>query len=469
MVGSGMSEDSKPEFKNDILDAIGNTPIVRLNKVGRGLPGELYVKCEFMNPGGSIKDRIGRFMVERAEAKGVLKPGGTIVESTSGNTGMGLAITAAVKGYQTIFVMPDKMSEEKRQNLRAFGARVVITPTGAAPDSPQSHYSVGERLTRETPNAYYVGQYHNTDNRDTHYNTTGPEIWRQTGGQIDAIVCGMGTCGTITGLGKFFKEKNPKIKIVGVDPKGSILKDLFETGKMPPANTYKVEGIGEDIVPGNLDFSVVDHIVRIEDKESFLMARQLLTKEGMFCGMSSGSAVVGAMRYMAETPNPGRVLVILPDSGNRYLSKVFNDAWMIENGFMDRPSETTINELLRAMNKRAEVFFAESTDKIESIVARMRDGGISQLPVRRGGAVVGVIAETDLLRPLLTGQVKAGDTIESLIQHNYEIVRPAEPLERLTEVFTSGKIALVEENGQLSYVLTKIDLIGFLSLRASGK
>ena len=254
-----------------------------------------------------------------------------------------------------------------------------------------------------------------------------------------------------------------------MDPKGSILKDLFETGKMPPANTYKVEGIGEDIVPGNLDFSVVDHIVRIEDKESFLMARQLLTKEGMFCGMSSGSAVVGAMRYMAETPNPGRVLVILPDSGNRYLSKVFNDAWMIENGFMDRPSETTINELLRAMNKRAEVFFAESTDKIESIVARMRDGGISQLPVRRGGAVVGVIAETDLLRPLLTGQVKAGDTIESLIQHNYEIVRPAEPLERLTEVFTSGKIALVEENGQLSYVLTKIDLIGFLSLRASGK
>ncbi|MBY0369651.1 cystathionine beta-synthase [bacterium] len=464
MVGRPMSN----EFKKDILEAIGNTPIVRLNKIGRGVPGELFVKCEFMNPGGSIKDRIGKYMVEQAEAKGLLKPGGTIVESTSGNTGVGLAITAAVKGYQSIFVMPDKMSEEKRQNLRAFGARVVITPTGAAPDSPQSHYSVGERLTRETPNAYYTGQYHNTDNRDTHYQTTGPEIWEQTGGQIDAIVCGMGTCGTITGLGKFFKEKNPKIQIVGVDPKGSILKDLFETGKMPPAHTYKVEGIGEDIVPNNLDFSVIDKIVRIEDKESFLMTRQLLTKEGMFCGMSSGSAVVGALRYMAETPNPGRVLVILPDSGNRYLSKVFNDAWMIENSFLDRPTETTVAEVLRALNKRSEVFFAQASDKIETVVARMRDGGISQLPVQRAGQVIGVIAETDLLRPLLTGQVKTGDSIESLVQHNYEIVRLHEAMDRLTEVFTSGKIALVEDNGQVTHVLTKIDLIGYLS-RTTGK
>ncbi len=454
--------------KQNILDAIGNTAIVRLNKVTRGVPGELFAKCEFLNPGGSIKDRIGRFMIDRAEAKGLIKPGGTIVESTSGNTGMGLAITAAVRGYQSIFVMPDKMSEEKRQNLRAFGARVVITPTGAPPDSPQSHYKVGERLAAETPNSFYVGQYHNTDNRDTHYETTGPEIWEQTGGKIDAIVAGMGTCGTITGLGKFFKEKNPKIKVVGVDPKGSILKDLFETGKTVEANTYKVEGIGEDIVPNNLDFSVIDHIVRIEDKESLLMTRSLLTKEGIFCGMSSGAAVVGALRYMAETPNPGRVLVILPDSGNRYLSKVFNDAWMIENSFLDRPVETTVSELLRVINKRSEVFFADIKDTVDAVVTRMREGGISQLPVRRGATVVGVIAETDLLRPLLSGQVKNSDSIESLMDHNYELVRGSDPLERLTEVFTTGKIALLEENGKVTHVLTKIDLIAYLNSRSGG-
>ncbi len=460
---------SQSQFKTDILDAIGSTPLVKLNKVTRGVSGELFAKCEFLNPGGSIKDRIGKFMIERAEQKGLIHPGGTIVESTSGNTGMGLAITAAVKGYQSIFVMPDKMSEEKRQNLRAFGARVVITPTGAPPDSPQSHYKVGERLAKETANSYYVGQYHNTDNRDTHYHTTGPEIWEQTGGQFDALVCGMGTCGTISGLGKFIKEKNPKIKIVGVDPKGSILKDLFETGKMTAAHTYKVEGIGEDIVPGNCDFSVVDHIVRIEDKESLLMTRTLLTKEGFFCGMSSGAAVVGALRYMAQTPNPGRVLVILPDSGNRYLSKVFNDAWMIENSFMDRPVETSVGELLRALHKKSEVFFADVNDKVETVIARMRDSGISQLPVRRGLAVAGVITETDLLRPLISGQAKNSDPIEGLMENNYEMVRSSDPVDRLTEVFTSGKIALVEDGGTVTHVLTKIDLISFLSLRASGK
>ncbi len=462
-------DPSQSQFKKDILEAIGNTPLVRLNKVTRGIAGELYAKCEFMNPGGSIKDRIGRFMIDRAEAKGLIQPGGTIVESTSGNTGMGLAITAAVRGYQSIFVMPDKMSEEKRQNLRAFGARVVITPTGAPPESPQSHYKTGERLANETPGSYYVGQYHNTDNRDTHYHTTGPEIWEQTGGKFDALVCGMGTCGTITGLGKYLKEKNPKIKIVGVDPKGSILKDLFETGKMTESHTYKVEGIGEDIVPNNLDFSVIDHIVRIEDKESLMMTRTLLTKEGMFCGMSSGAAVVGALRYMAETPNPGKVIVIVPDSGNRYLSKVFNDAWMIENSFMDRPIETNIGDLIRGLNKKAEVFYAESTDRVDTVVAKMRDGGVSQLPVRRGASVIGVITETDLLRPLLSGQAKNSDPIEKLVEHNYEQVRLTDPVERLTEVFTAGKIALLEENGHTTHVLTKIDLISFLSLRAGNR
>lgn len=456
-----------PEFKSDILEAIGNTPLVRLNKVTHGISGELFAKCEFMNPGGSIKDRIGRYMVDVAEREGKLRPGGTIVESTSGNTGMGLAITAAVKGYQTIFVMPEKMSEEKRQNLRAFGARVVITPTGVEPDSPLSHYSVGARLAKETPNAYYVGQYHNTTNRDTHYHTTGPEIWRQTGGQFDALVCGMGTCGTISGLGRYLKEKNPKIKIIGVDPKGSILKDLHETGKMPPAHTYKIEGIGEDMVPGNCDFSVVDHIVQVEDKESFLMTRELLTREGVFCGISSGAAVVGAMRYMAQTKDPGRVLVILPDSGNRYLSKVFNDAWMIENSFLDRSAESNVGQMVRRLNKNGKLFFAESSDPISQVVQVMREAGVSQLPVKRKDEIVGIISETALLGPLISGKLSPSDSIESLVESTSVIVQETEPVERLQQIFAEGKIALVSDGVSVKQILTKIDLISFLSLRSS--
>jgi len=452
-------------LKANILEAIGNTPLVRLNKVTRGIAGELYAKCEFMNPGGSIKDRIGWYIIEQAEKSGQLKPGGTIVEATSGNTGMGLAITAAIKGYQSIFVMPEKMSEEKRQNLRAFGAKVVITPTGVAPDSPHSHYSVGARIAKETPNSYYANQYHNLTNRDTHYLYTGPEIWEQTEGNFDAIVIGMGTCGTISGIGRFLKEKNPKIKVVGVDPKGSILKDLFETGKSGTANSYKVEGIGEDMKPSNCDFSVIDKIVRIEDKESLLMTRALLNKEGIFSGASSGAAVVGALRYMAETANPGRVIVILPDSGNRYLSKVFNDAWMIENSFLERKVQSTVGDMVRVLHKTSRILSADANGRVEEVVKLMRDEGISQLPVMKDGQVVGTIAETALLRPLISGAIKPSDRIESLVDNNYVILQESDPLDRLSDIFTGGKIALVAEGGKTKFILTKIDLISFLSLQ----
>ena len=455
-------------MKNNILEAIGNTPLVRLNKVTKGVPGELFAKCEFMNPGGSIKDRIGKYMIEIAEKEGLIKPGGTIVESTSGNTGMGLAITAAVRGYQTIFVMPEKMSEEKRQNLRAFGARVVITPTGVEPNSPLSHYSVGARLAKETANAYYVGQYHNTTNRDTHYHTTGPEIWEQTGGKFDAIVVGMGTCGTISGLGRFIKEKNKNIKVIGVDPKGSILKELFETGKAPEARSYKIEGIGEDMLPGNCDFSVIDQIIRVEDKESFLMTRQMLSKEGIFCGISCGSAVVGALRYMAETENPGRVLVILPDSGNRYLSKVYNDAWMVENGFMEKRDDARVGDVLRALHKTGKILSAKSDESVADVVAKMRDAGVSQLPVMKENEVIGVISETALLQPLISGKLRSSDPIHSVIEDSFAKVDECDPVDRLHEVFGAGKIALVFEVGRLKNVLTKIDLISFLGVQAGG-
>jgi cystathionine beta-synthase len=452
-------------FKNNILEAIGNTPLVRLNMVTRGIPGELFAKCEMLNPGGSIKDRIGAYMIDLAEKNGEIKPGGTVVEATSGNTGMGLAITAAIKGYKSIFVMPDKMSEEKRQNLRAFGARVVITPTGVAPDSPLSHYSVAAKIAKETPNSYYANQYHNLTNRETHYKTTGPEIWEQTGGKFDAIVIGMGTCGTISGIGKFLKEKNPAIQVVGVDPKGSILKDLFETGKMGHAAGYKIEGIGEDMLPGNCDFTVIDKIVRVEDKESFLMTRAMLVKEGIFCGISCGAAVVGAMRYMSQVEKPGRVLVILPDSGNRYLSKVYNDAWMIENSFLEKKIENTIGDLIRGLHKNQKVLSAKKSDKVEAVVKFMREGGFSQLPVMENDQIVGVIAETDLLRPLFSGSVKPSDSIGTLIDNNYALVQESDSIDRLSEIFTSGKIAFVTEGSHLKYVLSKIDLISWLSLQ----
>lgn len=452
------------EMYQNILEAIGNTPIVKLNQVTRGVPGELFAKCEFLNPGGSIKDRIGKHMIEVAEREGKIKPGGTIVEATSGNTGMGIAIASSIKGYNTVFAMPDKMSEEKRQNLRAFGARVVMTPTGVPPESPLSHYSVAARIATEIPNAHFMNQYENLSNRETHYLTTGPEIWRQTEGKIDALVAGMGTCGTVTGLGKFFKEKNPNIKIIGVDPKGSILKELFETGKMPQSSSYKIEGIGEDKVPANLDFSVIDEIVQVEDKESMLMTRALLTKEGIFAGTSCGAAVVGALRYMSSVKNPGRVLVILPDSGNRYLSKVYNDAWMMENSFLEKKPSNTIGDLIRLIHKAPKILSCAEEDCVEKVVKLMRAEGVSQLPVIAQGEIVGVVSEADLLRPLFAGEIKASDSIKKLVKPDFSLVEDTDPIARLNDLFSAGKVAIVPEAGKAKYVLTKIDLISFLSL-----
>jgi cystathionine beta-synthase len=327
---------------------------------------------------------------------------------------------------------------------------------------------VGARLAAETPNSFFMNQYSNLHNRETHYRSTGPEIWEQTEGKIDAIIIGMGTCGTISGLGRYFKEKKPSVKIVGVDPKGSILKELFETGKWGQANTYKIEGIGEDIKPGNCDFSVVDEIVRIEDKESFLMTRALLTKEGIFVGTSSGAAVVGALRYMSQVENPGRVIVILPDSGNRYLSKVFNDAWMIENSFLEKKVNNSIGDMIRVLHKTQKVVFAQASEKVEDVVKQMREDGVSQLPVQRNGEVIGIIQETALLRPLISGSIRPSDKIESLIDNNYSIVQEVEAIERLNDIFTNGKVALVAEGPKIKYILTKIDLISFLSQQSGG-
>jgi cystathionine beta-synthase len=321
-------------LQKNILQTIGNTPLVKLNNITRGIKSDIYAKIEFFNPGGSIKDRIGITIVEEAEKGGLLKPGGTIIEATSGNTGLGLAIAAAVKGYKTIFVMPDKMSEEKINLLKAFGAKVVITPTNVSPEDPKSYYSVAKKLANETPNSFYANQYHNLNNNKAHFNTTGPEIWEQTNGRIDVLIAGLGTGGTISGIGKYLKSKNPKIKIVGVDPKGSIYYDYYKYRKIIKALPYKIEGIGEDFLPSTMQFKYVDEIIRVYDKESFLMTKRLVQEEGIFAGGSSGSAVIVTIKYAKKLKEKKMIVVILPDSGSRYLSKIFNDNWMKENNFL---------------------------------------------------------------------------------------------------------------------------------------
>jgi len=320
------------EVHRTILDAIGNTPLVRLNKISKSLKPTILAKLENLNPGGSVKDRIGIAMVEQAEKKGLLKPGGTIIEPTSGNTGVGLAMVASVKGYKMIFVMPDKMSEEKRSILRAYGAKVVITPTNVPPESAEHYTKVAERLARETPHSYMPNQYENRANPDAHYQTTGPEIWRQTEGKVDVFVCGIGTGGTITGTGQFLKEKKKGLKVVGADPEGSIFYPRFH-GQDEQPHQYKVEGIGEDFMPGTLDMSIIDDVISVSDTDAFQMARRLAQEEGILVGGSGGTAVQAALRVAQQLDEHKMIVTLLPDTGRNYLSKLFSDNWMKEQGF----------------------------------------------------------------------------------------------------------------------------------------
>ncbi len=322
------------KYHNNILEVIGNTPLVKVNKLNSNKDVTILVKLESSNPGESIKDRIALHIIEDAEKRGKLKPGGTIIESTSGNTGLGLALVATVKGYKTIFTIPDKMSQEKIDMLKVFGAKVVVTPTEVAPDDPRNYWEVAKKIHRETPNSIYVNQHYNPQNPEAHYLTTGPEIWKQTNGKIDYLVAGMGTGGTISGTAKYLKEKNPKIKVIGVDPRGSIFYDYFKTGKIVEAHTYKVEGIGEDVIVGTMDFTIIDDVIRVNDKQSFNMVRELLKKEGIFAGGSSGSAMYGALKLAKKLKGKKTIVVILPDSGFKYLSKIFNDQWMKDNKFL---------------------------------------------------------------------------------------------------------------------------------------
>lgn len=322
------------QFYQNILEVVGNTPLVKLNRITEGIKATVLAKLEFMNPGGSVKDRIAVYMVEKAVKMGLLKPGGTIIESTSGNTGIGLAMYAAVKGFRAIFTIPDKMSQEKINLLKAYGAEVIVCPTNVPPDSPDSYYEVAKRIARETPNSYLVNQYHNEDNVEAHYMSTGPEIWMQTDGRIDYLVAGAGTGGTISGAGKFLKERKPDVKVIAVDPIGSIYHDWFKYKKISEPKIYLVEGIGEDMLCETMHFEVIDDIIQVSDEESFLMARRLAKEEGILAGGSSGAAVCAALKLAKDLPQDKVVVVILPDTGRNYISKIFNDDWMKEKGFV---------------------------------------------------------------------------------------------------------------------------------------
>lgn len=451
---------------SDITKAVGHTPIVKLNRVTEGLDSEIYVKCEYLNPGGSHKDRVALNMIKDAEAGG-LKPGGTIVEATSGNTGAALAMIAAIKGYKCVFVMPDKMSQEKVSTLRAYGARVVMCPTAVEPEDPRSYYQVAKRIAEETPNTFYANQYHNQSNPNAHYLSTGPEIWEQCGHELDVFVAGMGTGGTISGTGKYLKAKKPDIKLVGVDPVGSLYYDFVKSGRITKPFTYKVEGIGEDFFPSTMNLKILDEIVRVDDKECFLMTRDLVRLEGLFVGGSGGAAVAGAIKYAKASGRKENILVLMPDAASKYISKIFNDEWMRENGFLEEEKSLgTVRDLLGG-RPASSVVTASATAKVRDVIDTMKSHGISQLPVLENGKLRGMVQEVDLLRHLVQGHGTLDSTVANLTESDYATVTPSTKVELLQGVLNDAKIAIVLDRDQVVGVVTKIDLIDFLARRAA--
>ena len=449
------------KIHDSILEAIGNTPLVRLRRVGRDTGCEILVKCEFLNAGGSVKDRIGRRMVEEAEREGRIRPGDTLIEPTSGNTGIGMALAAAVMGYRMIITMPEKMSREKQVVLEALGAEIIRTPTEAAWDAPESHIGVAKQLQSILPNAHVLDQYGNPNNPRAHEEGTAEEIFEATDGKIDVIVLTAGTGGTLTGIARRLKAKIPGLKVVGVDPEGSIL------AGPGPIHSYKVEGIGYDFIPDVLDRGLVDEWIKSNDADSLRMARRLIRKEGLLCGGSSGAAVDAAVQ-IAKKYGPGlRIVTLLPDSVRNYMTKFMDDGWMRANGLSDSMWETrTVGDVLASLPRR-DVVTAETSATVAEAVGLMKTHGVSQLPILENGRLTGIITETDVLSKLVEGRTTTSSRVAEVMFRRVETIHESEDAGRLPGLFADGLVAMVvDDAGGLKGLLTKLDLVDFLTHRA---
>ncbi len=445
-------------WKNSILETIGNTPLIKLNKITKDLPCTVLAKVEYFNPGNSIKDRMAVKMIEVAEQEGKLKPGGTIIEGTSGNTGMGLALAAIVKGYKCIFTTTDKQSKEKADVLKAVGAEVIVCPTNVEPEDPRSYYSVSKRLAEEVPNSWYVNQYDNLANRQAHYEQTGPEIWKQTEGKITHLVVATGTGGTIIGTGKYLKEQNPDIKIWAIDSYGSLLKKYFDTGEIDEEEVYPYisEGFGEDFVPANYDMKYIDAFTKVTDKDGALMARRIAKEEGLFCGYSAGSCLQGLIQLKGNLKKEDVVVCIFHDHGSRYVAKIYNDQWMMERGFLE---VKTFKDLVNSRTAKKLV-----TVSIEQTVADaielMKKYDIENLPVIKDGNIVGSLSEGGLFNKILSNAEIKEDKIESVMEKEYPIVPFNMPVEKLSNLISkhNGAVLSRDETGDY-HIITKYDII----------
>ena len=450
-------------YYNHIVETIGNTPLVRLNKVNQGIQGTILVKVEYFNPGNSVKDRIGIKMLEDAEKAGRIKPGGTIIEGTSGNTGMGLALAAIAKGYKCVFTVSDKQSQEKINILRAVGAEVIVCPTNVAPSDPRSYYSVARRLNSEIPNSIYPNQYDNLSNTAAHYEGTGPEIWEQTEGKITHFASGVGTGGTICGVSKYLKERNPSLVSVGIDTYGSVFKKYKETGVFDENEVYPymTEGIGEDILPKNVNFDLIDSFVKVTDKDAAVMTRRLAREEGLFVGWSCGSAAFGALEYArAHLREEDTMVIILPDHGTRYLNKIYNDTWMKDHGFLEARDFATAKDIVRAKNGKSKLVTVEQRMKVGDAVRLLSKQGISQIPVTDGEHIVGSLTDSTVLGKLIeTPEIKDA-SVQEVMDKPFKFVGMDNTIDVLSSLIDRENPALlVRDEANQVHIITQADLL----------